>query len=233
MPVPKVTRRPPSRTAKTPTPTAKLEEKEKTKPATTAKRRGTRAEPMDVDGDDDELDGIPRDEKDKEAGKDAGAKVRRSARGKVKEEETDDTPALAAVSEEPEGAGTSRTTTAIRTRKTPANTSKTTTAVPASRSVTRGRAAVGASSAKKVEEPGKTPQAGDKENTPEPSTEEDPSDGPTPVAGSAKGAAAAAAKPKVTRSAAKGRATPTAEVESKGTEALKTRVSRAKPAAKK
>ena len=203
----------------------------KGKPATTVKRRGTRAEPVDVDGDDDELDGIPRGEKDKEAGKDAGAKVRRSARGKVKEEETDDSPALAAVSEEPEGAGTSRTITATRARKTPATTSKTTTAVPASRSATRGRAAVGASSAKKVEEVGKTPQAGDKENTPEPSTEEDPSDGPTPAAGGAKGAAAA--KAKVTRSAAKGRATPTAEVETKGTEALKTRVSRAKPAAKK
>ncbi|KAH8101695.1 hypothetical protein BXZ70DRAFT_931561 [Cristinia sonorae] len=214
------------------TPTAELENKPATTTKASGSRRGTQAKPT-PDDDEDELDGIPRDNEKK----DAGAKVRRSARGKVKEEDTEDSsPALTTVSEESEeasvpapAAGPSR---AIRARKTPATKTTTTAAAPASRSMTRGRAVGGASAKKAAAEEAGVGEMVDKENTPEPSTEEEPSDGP--VGGGSKKTTATSvtmgSAAKVTRSRAT--PTPTVEAEGKGT-ASKTRVSRTKTAAKK
>ncbi|TCD68785.1 hypothetical protein EIP91_009798 [Steccherinum ochraceum] len=215
----KVTRKP--RSVKTPT--EELEDKPTTGTKASGSRRGTQAKAAAADHEEDPLDAIPRS--DTEEKKDAGAKVRRSARGKVKEEDAEDSPALATVAEEledpPAAMGTTR---AARTTRKPA--SKTTTVTPASRSTTRGKAAAGGASAKKVAEEAGPGETGDKENTPEPSTEEDPSDGSAGAAPTTKTAA------KVTRST-RSRTTPTPEVEGKGKEALKTKVTRTKTAAKK
>ncbi|THH31839.1 hypothetical protein EUX98_g2372 [Antrodiella citrinella] len=223
-PTTKSTRRP--RAVKSPT--EELEDMPTTATATRGSARKATHAKQSADDEADPLDAFPQEDQKKEE----GAKVRRSARGKVKEEDTEDSsPILAPVAEEGEVAtGPSRST---RTRKTPAPSKTATT--PAVRSTTRGKAESGkaASGAKKVaEEEVVSGETGDKENTPEASNEEETSasDG-SAATGAAKPAPKAGAK--VTRSATKLRSTPTVETEEKGKEALKTRGSRTKTAAKK
>ncbi|KAI0363956.1 hypothetical protein BV20DRAFT_1116599 [Pilatotrama ljubarskyi] len=159
--------------AKTPTPAAKP-------------RRGTRAKPIEVpegdDGEDDELDSLPRDgpayaadeEREAEpAAKPAAARVRRGTRSKIPVKQEDVEPSLAVAQEKEEGGEkeTGKRTTRARRTPVPRHPTPSGTSGAGGRSGTRSRAAAAATPASAE---AAIPE--DKENTPESHEEEEESE---------------------------------------------------------